>query len=180
MNGKRVAGGATMGPGSEAVDFAFAAYREEGQWQVDPLPPSLGSDLAEMLAVLKQRPGDAGALGMLSVDEDFFMLLRVLGRDERLLLSDVTAATEWPIARAALDHLRLPVPQGDDVDHVQPAGDLKILADLGLDAMALAAICDDLDAYPDELLGTVADRLGFGAAFQKALVAVGGLPVGLP
>jgi putative tRNA adenosine deaminase-associated protein len=180
MNGERVAGyRATTDMGAEAVDFALAAYREEGEWQVDPLPPSVGADLHEMLAVLRQRPGDAGALGLLSVDEDFFLLLRVLGQEERLLLSDVTAATEWPVARAALDHLHLPVPEGDDVDHVQPAGDLGIIADLGVDAMAMGAICDDLDAYPDEQLGIVAERLGFADGYEKALAGFGGLPAGL-
>lgn len=177
MSGERVAGyRPTAGMGAEAVDFALAAYREEGMWQVDPLPPSVGADLDELLAVLRQRPGDAGALGLVSVDEDFFMLVRVLGQEARLLLSDVTAATEWPIARAALDYLHLPVPEGDDVDHVQPAGDLSIIADLGVDAMAMGAICDDLDAYPDEQLGTVVDRLGFADGYEKALAGLGGLP----
>jgi putative tRNA adenosine deaminase-associated protein len=180
MNGDRVAPlEATTGMGADAVDFALAAYREEGAWQVDPLPPSVGADLDEMLAVLRQRPGDSGALGFVSVDEDFFLFLRVLGRDARFLLSDVTAATEWPIARAVLDRLGLPVPGGDDVDHVQPAGDLRIVADLGIDAMAMGAICDDLDAYPDEQLGIVAERLGFAAGYEKALATLGSLPTGL-
>jgi putative tRNA adenosine deaminase-associated protein len=180
MNGEPVArSSATSGVGGEAVDFALAAYREEGVWQVDGLPPSVGADLDEMLAVLRQRPGDSGALGLLSVDEDFFLLLRVVGREERLLLSDVTAATEWPIARAVLDRLHLPVPDDDDVDHVQPAGDLGIAADLGVDAMTMGVICDDLDAYPDEQLGIVAERLGFADGYEKALATLGGLPTGL-
>ena len=35
--------------------------------------------------------------------------------------------------------------------------------------MELAALCDDLDLYPDEMLGSVASRLGFGEAFQAAV-----------
>lgn len=161
---------------SDPVDFALAAYREEGRWQVDPLPPSSADDLDGLLGVLRGRSGDAGAIGLVSVDEDFFLLLRVLGSRSRLLLSDVTAAAEWPIARAVLDHLDLPLPDGEELDEVQPAGDLGIVGDLGLDAMSLAAICDDLDAYPDELLGEVAERLGFGPAYGDALASIGQRP----
>jgi len=177
MSGER---GAVEATTVESVDFALAAYREEGRWQVDPLPPSVGADLHSLIAVLRQRPGDGGALGLVSVDEDFFLLLRVLGAGDRLLLSDVTAATEWPLARAALDHLHLPLPEGDDVDHVQPAGDLGIIADLGMDAMEMGALCDDLDSYPDELLGDVAERLGFGDGYRAALATFGGRSTGLP
>jgi len=31
-----------------------------------------------------------------------------------------------------------------------------------MNAMELGALCDDLDLYPDEMLGTIAARLGFG------------------
>jgi putative tRNA adenosine deaminase-associated protein len=85
------------------------------------------------------------------------------------LLSDVTAATESPLARAVLARLELPLPADDD--RVQPAGDVGIFADLGLEPMDLAAICDQLDLYPEEMLGEVADRLGFGAEYERAVDA---------
>jgi putative tRNA adenosine deaminase-associated protein len=105
---------------------------------------------------------------MVSVDEDFFLLIRVTGNQVRLLLSDVGAATESPLAVAVLDHLELPHPDDDD-DQIQPAGDLALVADLGLPAMELGALCDDLDLYPDEVLGDIARRLGFGREFEEAL-----------
>ena len=37
--------------------------------------------------------------------------------------------------------------------------------------MALAAICDDPDLYPDEMLAQVADRLGFGEEYERAVDA---------
>jgi putative tRNA adenosine deaminase-associated protein len=153
----------------EEVDFALAVYREEGHWEVEALPPRVGTDLELLLATLRQRPGDGGALGLVSVDEDFFVVLRVRGEDVRLLLSDVTAATEWPLARAVLDLLSIPPPQGEDEEHVQPAGDLSLLTDLGLATVDMAALCDDLDLYPEEVLGQVAERLGFGQAYDRAL-----------
>ncbi|MDX6296882.1 MAG: hypothetical protein QOI51_739 [Nocardioidaceae bacterium] len=151
-----------------AIDFAFAAYREDGVWQVTALPPRAATELTVLLHALGQLPSDAGTLGMVSVDEDFFVLIRVSGNQVRLLLSDVGAATESPLALAVVDHLELPHPDDDD-DQIQPAGDLALVADLGLPAMELGALCDDLDLYPDEVLSDIARRLGFGREFNEAL-----------
>lgn len=153
------------------ADFAAAIYHDEDDWRVEVLEPGAATDLDELLDTLQNRAASAGtALGMVSVSDDFFVLARVADRELRLLLSDVTAASEWPIARAVLDELDIPVP-GDDEDdeRVEPAGDLGIVSDLGLDAMELAALCDDLDLYPDEMLGSIASRLGFGEQFRRAL-----------
>lgn len=149
------------------VDFAVSAYREDDLWQVIALPPRAASDLDTLLHALRQTPGDAGALGMVSVDEDFFVLARVQGDTVRLLLSDITAATEWPLARAVVDYLELPVP--DEDDDVQPAGDMTILADLGISAMDLAVLCDEDDLYPDEMLEDIASHVGFAHEYATAV-----------
>lgn len=149
------------------VDFAVSAYREDDLWQVIALPPRAASDLDTLLHALRQTPGDAGTLGMVSVDEDFFVLARVQGDTVRLLLSDITAATEWPLARAVVDYLELPMP--DEDDDVQPAGDMTILADLGLSAMDLAVLCDEDDLYPDEMLEDIASHVGFAHEYATAV-----------
>ena len=159
---------ATDAESAEAIDFAFAAAREDGAWQVSPLPPRAATELTVLLHALGQLPSDSGTLGMVSVDEDFFLLIRVSGAHVRLLLSDVGAATESPLARAVVDYLQLPHPDDDD-DQIQPAGDLSLVADLGLPAMELGALCDDLDLYPDEVLSDIARRIGFGREFDEAL-----------
>ena len=150
-----------------AVDFAVVAYREEGSWQAVALPPRAAGELDVLLHALRQWPGDSGSLGMVCVDEDFFVLARVNGPVVRLLLSDVTAASDWPLARGVLDRLELPMP-GEE-DEPQPAGDLGIVADLGLDAMSLAALIDDPDLYPDEMLADMAVKIGFGGQFELAI-----------
>lgn len=155
-----------MADGSVA-DFAVAAYREEGLWQVSPLPPRAAHHLDSLVAALRQLPAEAGALGLVSVADDFFVALRVRGRDVRLVLSDATAADEWPIAQEVLD--AIDDDESSDIDEEGPAGDFGLAADLGLPPFELSAICDDLDAYPDEMLGRVAARLGFGAQFDAAL-----------
>lgn len=151
----------------EGVDFALAAYREEGVWQVQEVAHSLLDDVDHLATALRRFPGDGGALGIVAVDEDFFVLMRVAGADVRLLLSDVTAADEWEIARSAVEHLGLPYPEEDDEQ--APAGDLGIFADLGLSAMEMGVLLDDYDVYPDEMLSDVARRLGFGELFDEAV-----------
>lgn len=151
----------------DVVDFAVAAYREEGRWQVIALPPRAASDLETLLHALRQSPGESGTLGMVSVDDDFFVLARVQGDDVRLLLSDVTAATESPLAAAVVDELDLPMP--DEDDDVQPAGDMSILADLGFSAMDLAVLCDEEELFPDEMLEDIASHVGFAGEYSVAL-----------
>jgi putative tRNA adenosine deaminase-associated protein len=154
-----------------AIDFAVAANRDDGEWTISVLPPSAATSLDVLLRTLAQLPSDVGTIGMVSVDEDFFLLARVSGPNVRLLLSDVGAATESPLARAVVEHLALAPPDDDD-DQIQPAGDLAILADLGLPATELGAMCDDGEVYPDELLTDIATRLGFGPAFEELIDTV--------
>jgi putative tRNA adenosine deaminase-associated protein len=152
---------------AEGVDFVLVAYREDGVWQVEELADESVADFETLAQELRRWPGDGGSLGLVSVDEDFFLLVRVLGPETRVLLSDVTAASDWPIARQALEHLELPLPEDDD-DQV-PAGDLGIVGDLGMGAMDMGALLDDFDLYPDEMLGDVARRLGFGSLYDDAV-----------
>jgi putative tRNA adenosine deaminase-associated protein len=152
-----------------ATDFAVTAYREDGQWVVSTLPPSAADGLERLVHVLRQQPGEAGSIGFVSVADDFFVAVRVLGEDERILLSDVTAAQDWPLAREVLERLELPLPDDDELEQVQPAGDLTVFADLGVPPMEMAMLCEDPDLYPDEMLGSIASRLGFGEEFEQTL-----------
>lgn len=151
----------------ESVDFALAAYREEGVWQLAELTPDHATDVETLAAALRRFPGDGGVVGLVAVDEDFFVVVRVSGQDTRVMLSDVSAASEWEIAAAVVDHLGLPTVVDDD--EAEPAGDLELLSDLGVDAMFLAEILDDDDLYPDEMLSEVARGLGFGELFDDVV-----------
>lgn len=153
----------------EGIDFALAAYREEGVWALEEVAHDVLEDLDTFAAALRRFPGDFGALGLVAVDEDFFLMVRVAGPQVRLLLSDVTAAEEWELASSVVEHLGLPDPEDDD--EPAPAGDLDILGDLGMSAMDLGALLDEEEEelYPDEILSEVARRLGFGALFDEAV-----------
>jgi putative tRNA adenosine deaminase-associated protein len=52
-----------------------------------------------------------------------------------------------------------------------PAGDLSIFADLGLPEMELSLLLSDIDAYADEMLFSIARRLGFGNELEKIVDA---------
>jgi putative tRNA adenosine deaminase-associated protein len=108
---------------------------------------------------------------LVNVADEFFVAVRVRGDDVRVMLSDVTASAEWDMARQVVDRLGINAPEEDDLDDVWPAGDVGIFSDLGLDELELGVLLDDLDAYADEMLLTVADRLGFAEVYDRALEA---------
>ena len=151
----------------EAVDFALAAYREDGVWTVEELADDVIEDVETLSHALRRFPGDGGAVGLVAVDEDFFVIVRVSGPTTRVLLSDITAADEWELAGSAIDFLGLPPPE--DEDPQVPAGDLDLLGDLGMHAMDMGVLLDDVDLYPDEMLSDVARKLGFGELFDDAV-----------
>jgi putative tRNA adenosine deaminase-associated protein len=151
----------------DGVDFALAAYRDEGVWTVKELAHDVIEDVDRLSHALRRFPGDGGAVGLVAMDEDFFVIVRVAGPSTRVLLSDITAADEWELASSAVTFLGLPPPEDED-DQV-PAGDLNLLGDLGMHAMDMGVLLDDVDLYPDEMLSDVARKLGFGELFDDAI-----------
>jgi putative tRNA adenosine deaminase-associated protein len=147
----------------EQVDLAVVAYRDEGDWNVQDLPPRALDDVDTIARELRRYPGENGALALIAVDEDFVLLVRVQGESVKVLLSDASAATEWTLARSAVNHLGVHIE--DDEDEA-PAGDLGIVADMGLAAADMGALLDDYDLYPDEVLSEIAGTLGFGDRFD--------------
>jgi putative tRNA adenosine deaminase-associated protein len=154
---------------SGATDFAVIVYREEDTWEAEVLPVALTEDLNGLIQALKQQPSVGGTIGLAAVGDDFFVALRVIGTQVSVFLSDVTAAVDWPLARQVLDYLDIDLPEDEELDQVLPAGDLSIFADLGVDEMELGALSGDLDLFPDEVLASLAGRLGFGQAMERAL-----------
>ena len=149
------------------VDFAVVVFREEGQWQVGSLPHKAATELPALLHAVRQQPSEGPTFAICSYGDDFFLVIRPDGDDVRLMISDATAAGDWPVAREALNLVDEPQPEDDEA--AAPAGDLDIFADLGIDSMELVAVCSDLEAYPDEMLGQVAARIGFGPQFESVV-----------
>ena len=148
------------------IDLAIVAYLDEGDWNVAELPDRSLDTVDTIAKELRRYPGENGALAMLSVAEDFVLFVRAQGSLVRVLLSDATASTDWTLARSAINHIGVFV---DDEDDQAPAGDLGILADMGMSAKEMGALLDDYDLYPEEILSDVADNVGFGSKLDELL-----------
>jgi putative tRNA adenosine deaminase-associated protein len=148
--------------------FAVAAFRDGGVWRAEALPPSVLSDLGFLLQALRSQSPEGGPFVVASVDDEFFLIARQDGPRISLLLSDMTAAVEYPLAEQVLARLGEDPPEDDELDEVWPVGDLDLFADLDLSEDEMEQILDDLDAYPDEMLETIVGRLGFGDSYAQA------------
>ncbi|SER89987.1 putative tRNA adenosine deaminase-associated protein [Propionibacterium cyclohexanicum] len=151
----------------EEIDFVVAMYREDGMPTVTELPEACANDLEELIAQLRRVPGDVGALGAVSINGEFFVLCRVRGPQVQVLLSDVVASNDWPIARDAVDFLNVDVPDPDD--EPEPVGDLDILVDQGVSEFEMESLAGDLEEDSDELVRRVAHDMRFGTVFDKAI-----------
>lgn len=148
--------------------FAVAAFRDEGAWRCDALPPAVLDDLGALLIGLRGQPPEGGPFVVASVDDEFFLIARSHGPRIDLLLSDLTAAVEFPLAAQVLDRLGEDPPGEDELDEIWPIGELDLLADLGLGEEEMESILDDMDAYPEEMLETVLERVGLEEQFDRA------------
>lgn len=150
--------------------WAVVVFPVDGLWQVSQLPPTVTDDLDDVIAAVRgQVPG---AFALVNVADEFFVAVRRTGGEERFLLSDVTASVAWDLAAQVMEQLDLELPADDELDEVWPVGDLGIFDDLGLDGMELGAILSDVDAYADEMLSTLARRLGFAESYESVLDAL--------
>ncbi|MEY3686209.1 MAG: hypothetical protein RLZZ73_67 [Actinomycetota bacterium] len=147
------------------IDLAVAAWHEDGRWSVALLPDA--QDLPGIIDRLKKQQTNGGAIALLAIDEEFFILIRVLGSHIKMLLSDATCALDYEVAAEFLELCDLDSPQEDD--EPLPVGHLDILADLGMNQMDIATLCDDAELFPDEQLEAIAGRLGFGDQFMQLL-----------
>ncbi|GAB3625068.1 hypothetical protein GCM10027418_31550 [Mariniluteicoccus endophyticus] len=153
----------------EDIDLVIGVHREDGAAVATPLAKDLANDLDELISQLRRLPADAGALGMVSLADEVFVICRVRGAKVQALLSDGYAANDWPIARDVADFLGEDAP--DDEDDSEPLGDLGMLEDLGISEFEMEQICDDLDSDVDELMTRIAEKMGAGDQFRKALDA---------
>jgi putative tRNA adenosine deaminase-associated protein len=147
------------------VDFAVAAWHESDAWNLEMLsdPYNLGAIINE----LRSHQTNGGALGLIAIDEEFFILIRVLGSQISLFISDVTCALDYEVANEFLELADLPSPEFDD--EPLPGGHMDIISDLGMGHMELETLCDDAELFPDEQLEAIAKRLGFSNEFVELL-----------
>jgi len=151
------------------IDLVMALYREDGQAVALALELDLANDLDGLITQLRRIPGDAGAVGLVSVGDEVFVIVRVRGKKVQVFCSDAAAALEWPIAHDVVDFLEADLP--DDSEDGYPIGDADILADVGMPDFELEAIAEDYDEDSTALLELVVKKIGFAAVYAKALAS---------
>ena len=152
--------------------FAVAAIREDGRWRCARLDPEALVDLDRAITALRELRSTGAVLGLLDVDDEFFVLLRPVPGGVALMLSDAVAALDYDVAADALDLLRVELPEYDiDDPDPWPEGDLSILADLGLPADELEVLAGEVELYPDEQLAAIGRRCGFAEALAEVVGA---------
>ena len=78
------------------LDIAVAAWHEDGRWTLGILPDP--TDITQIITSLKSQQTNGGAIALISIDEEFFILIRVLGSHISLFLSDSSCAFDYPVA----------------------------------------------------------------------------------
>jgi putative tRNA adenosine deaminase-associated protein len=145
-----------------ANDMGIIAWHEDGRWSVDLLETD---DLTEIIDRLKGQRTNGGAVALISIDDEFFIIARALGTTLQMMISDVTYALDNDLAADLVDVLDLPFP--DEEDESAPGGDVDLLVDLGMNVMEIEVLAADPELFPDEAISAIAHRLGFGAQFDE-------------
>lgn len=155
----------------EDVNFAIAAWREDGLWSAAALPPRAVDTLGGFIAALRQLSGEGGVFGFIAVGDEIFIAVRIPPDGvARILLSDASFADDFDLAEEALDLLDIEYFDAEeDFDDLEPAGDLAFGADFGLDADTVEFICTSEDYRVEEQVLQLARRLGFGDQFADVL-----------
>lgn len=148
--------------------FAVAVVLEDGRWRCAALENDVLADLDAAITSLRGIRSTGAVFGLLDVDDEFFVVVRPVPGGVRLMLSDAVAAIDYDVAADVLDLLRVDVPDDDEADP-WPAGDLAVLADLGLPEPELGLIVGEVDLYPDEQLEMIASRCGFQRQYADAV-----------
>jgi putative tRNA adenosine deaminase-associated protein len=150
--------------------FAVAAIREEGRWRCARLDADALVDLDSAITELRSLRSTGAVIGLLAVDDCFFVLLRPVPGGVSLMLSDAVAALDYDVAADVLDLLRVELPPDDaGDDEPWPEGDMAIVADLGLPADELEVLAGEWELYPDEQLAAIGRRCGFADALAEVV-----------
>ena len=156
------------------ASFAVRVSRPSSGWRVE----LLADDAGDELPVLERALGEVGADGwpppfVLVVDSRlYFVVLRHgPGGMVRALISDATML-EWVLAAEVVERYGIGVDTDgafDDDETGWPGGDLDLLADHGLPADQLRPIVTADDLWADEMVGRIAERLGFAEELAGAV-----------
>lgn len=147
-------------------NFAVTVARVNATWQVRAFNDDYSS-LKRSIDAVRTLRAEGAAFAMLSIEDDYFVLVRLTPQGVKLLISDATAATEDDFAADILDELDADQPDPEDTPYAE--GDFDILADLGLSEQIMSIITDETDWWASEQLQRIAEELGFDDELEQAL-----------
>jgi putative tRNA adenosine deaminase-associated protein len=158
--------------------FAAAAVRVEGGWTADEVSLRGATDIEEVADRLRDVEPDADlSLLFVEADDAYLVILRLdEGEDLRVFGSDSAYAEESRLGALLVgdlktsvtgDESRAAVTGGDEeteqpaVDpEADPVGDADILADLGIPAQKLLALCAHEGMLPADVTAEICQVLG--------------------
>ena len=163
-----------MSAAEAPASWAVRVSRPGGGWRVE----LLAADAGDELPALERALGDPDAEewpGPFVVVVDsrlYFVVLRHgPGGLVRALISDATMQ-EWLLAAEVVERYGIAVDaEGafDDDETGWPGGDLDVFSDDGLPAEQLRPIVTADDLWADEMVGRIAERLGFADQLSVAV-----------
>lgn len=156
---------------SADLGFAIVACRTaSGNWFLSKLECDF-SHVRLAVSAAESVCEHGHAFSMICIAEDYFVVVRPHDDKPQLLLSDSCMAVNDTFASSALELIGGSIPELGECDLAdpQPAGNLDILADLGLSAETMQAICSDYDLLPSAQLLCIATELGFSSEFEQVV-----------
>lgn len=160
--------------------FAAAVARVEGGWTADEVTLRGVTDIEEVADRLRDVEPDADlSLLFVEADDTYLVILRLdEGEDLRIFGSDSAYAEESQLGALLVGDLKTsvtgledteePRPAGGDEETEQPAvdpeadpvGDADLLADLGIPAQKLLALCGHEGMMPADVTAEICQVLG--------------------
>jgi putative tRNA adenosine deaminase-associated protein len=171
--------------------FAAAVARDKNGWTASELDLTGLADIDEVVDRLRDAEPDADlSLLFVEADDQYLVILRLdEGEDLRVFGSDSAFADESRLGSLLLGEIEAPaleiddlavppVEDDEDVDDdeadepatdpdADPVGDAELLADLGITAHRLLALCAQEGTMPSDVTAAICTRLGCGDELEE-------------
>ena len=146
--------------------FAAVLADSGGSWTGHEEEVSDFADLDHLVESMRDY-GDGGrVLLFVEEDDEYLAILRVDGdKDPRAFISDDRAVRTSAVAALVMEDLAAEVIEDDDEEEGTrpdpvPVGDLDVVADFGIDADALLALCHTEGMLPADMITAICEKAG--------------------
>ena len=169
--------------GENLSTFAAAVARGKNGWTASELDLTGLADIDEVVDALRDVEPDADlALLFVESDDQYLAILRLdEGEDLRVFGSDSAFVEESRIGAVLLGEVEAPALEIDDLTagggedgdgpaadpDADPLGDAELLADLGISAHRLLALCGQEGMLPSDVTAEICQRIGCGDEVEE-------------